>query len=42
MRRNGSSARQLATVAATLGLGITMQAQTAHIDINAAAQGNAD
>ncbi len=34
-----NSARQLATVAATLGLGITMQAQTAHIDINAAAQG---
>jgi alpha-L-arabinofuranosidase len=34
-----NSARQLATVAATLGLGITMQAQTAHIDIDAAAQG---
>jgi alpha-L-arabinofuranosidase len=39
MRRKGNSARQLATVAATFGLGITMQAQTAHIDINAAAQG---
>jgi alpha-L-arabinofuranosidase len=39
MRRKGNSARQLATIAATLGLGITMQAQTAHIDINAAAQG---
>jgi alpha-L-arabinofuranosidase len=39
MRRKGNSARQLATVAATLGLGITMQAQTAHIDIDAAAQG---
>jgi alpha-L-arabinofuranosidase len=39
MRRKGNSARQLATVAATLGLGITMQAQTAHIDINAAAKG---
>jgi alpha-N-arabinofuranosidase len=39
MRRKGNSARQLATVAATLGLGIAMQAQTAHIDINAAAQG---
>jgi alpha-L-arabinofuranosidase len=39
MRRKGNSAQRLATVAATLGLGITMQAQTAHIDINAAAQG---
>jgi alpha-L-arabinofuranosidase len=39
MRQKGNSARQLATVAATLGLGITMQAQTAHIDIDAAAQG---
>jgi alpha-L-arabinofuranosidase len=39
MRRKGNSARRLATVAATLGLGIAMQAQTAHIDINAAAQG---
>jgi alpha-L-arabinofuranosidase len=39
MRRKGNSARRLATVAATLGLGIAMQAQTAHIDIDAAAQG---
>jgi len=39
MRRNGSSARRLATVAATLGLGMQMMAQTAHIDIDAAAQG---
>ena len=39
MRRNINSARRLATVAATLGLGMQMMAQTAHIDIDAAAQG---
>jgi alpha-L-arabinofuranosidase len=39
MRRKGNSAQRLATVAATLGLGIAMQAQTAHIDIDADAQG---
>jgi alpha-L-arabinofuranosidase len=39
MRQKGNSARRLATVAATLGLGITMQAQTAHIEIDADAQG---
>lgn len=39
MRRKGNSARQLATVAATLGLAMAVNAQTAHIDINAAAQG---
>jgi alpha-L-arabinofuranosidase len=39
MRQKGNSARRLATVAATLGLGMQMMAQTAHIDIDAAAQG---
>jgi alpha-L-arabinofuranosidase len=39
MRQKGNSARRLATVAATLGLGMQMMAQTAHIEIDAAAQG---
>jgi alpha-N-arabinofuranosidase len=39
MRRKGNSAQRLATVAATLGLGMQMMAQTAHIDIDADAQG---
>ena len=39
MRRNGSSARWFAIVTATLGLGMQMMAQTAHIEIDAAAQG---
>jgi len=30
MRRKGNSARRLAIVAATLGLGMQMMAQTAH------------
>jgi alpha-L-arabinofuranosidase len=39
MRRKGNSAQRLATVAATLGLAMAVNAQTAHIDIDAAAQG---
>jgi alpha-L-arabinofuranosidase len=39
MRRKGNSARRLATVAATLGLAMAVNAQTAHIEIDAAAQG---
>jgi alpha-L-arabinofuranosidase len=39
MRRKGNSGRRLTLVAATLGLAMAVNAQTAHIEIDAAAQG---
>jgi hypothetical protein len=39
MIRNRSGRQLLVQIAATLGLGMQMMAQTAHIDIDAAAQG---